>query len=264
MTSVDFWRTEGKRYVDVGIDLKGQLLNLCLWPESEQCVLQWIVRLFLCAWKGNSRWLGTHMVLLRTNPYRKCPSFPSMDGLLDDCLGKFWHVMFLNLREAGDVISYDMWTKYIMVAWIIMKLNEFTDELKKKTKKLIIEPRRLSVIALHGRLQIVFLKVLVWSKRHTLLILSWNSEEFPVYFFWPINKIQFRLQKTWNPKSSKFYRKTTGASQAACHWLTHSCQMLSQKLPWRLQNLLQCGLTQGIIFILKTRTRQRGKQMTTF
>lgn len=42
-----------------------------------------------------------------------------------------------------------------------MKLNEFTDELKKKTKKLIIEPRRLSVIALHGRLQIVFLKVLV-------------------------------------------------------------------------------------------------------
>lgn len=159
--------------------------------------------------------------------------------------GSRWrHILrYVNKVYYGGLNNYE-------VKWI-----HWWIEKKKMTKKLMIEPRRLLVIALHGQLQIVFLKVLVWSKRHTLLILSWNSEEFPVYFFWPINKIQFRLQKTWNPKSSKFYRKTTGAFQAACHWLTHSCQMLSQKLPWRLQNLLLCGLTQGIIFILKTRAR---------
>lgn len=48
---------------------------------------------------------------------------------------------------------------------------------------------------------IVFLKVLVWNKRHTMLILSWESADFPVSFLWSTNKIQFSLEEIWNPMS---------------------------------------------------------------
>lgn len=93
-----------------------------------------------------------------------------------------------------------------------------------------------------------------------MLILSWRIQ---------VQNFQFILsdpwilssEKIWIPKS-KFkiqLQKPQTLVIVTCPWQTHSWQTHSQRRLWRLQDLSQSNVIQGIIFILKQASKQTSK-----